>query len=161
MTDDQVVTALVEWLAALTGVTVIRAHESGDAPPAPYVAVNLTGTVEVREHAAEIEYADVAADVVARPVIETEWRFSVHAYGGESPTDILRPIRSAVQLAQRLEPMMPTLVIHEVSQIRDVPDWINNAWRPRAQIDIFVRGLTRDGFTIDVIEETSVTAEPF
>ena len=160
MTDDQVVTALVAWLAAHTGVAVIRTHESGVAPALPYVAINLTGTAEVREHAAEIEYADVATNVVARPVIETEWRFSVHAYG-ESPTDLLRPIRSAVQLAQRLEPMMPTLVIHEVSQVRDVPDWINNAWRPRAQIDIFVRGLTRDGFVNDVIEQTSVTAEPF
>jgi hypothetical protein len=161
MTDDQVVTALVQWLATHTGVTAIRTHESGKAPAMPYVAVNLTGTAELREHAAEVEYADVSTDVVARPVIETEWRFSVHAYGDESPTGILRPIRSAVQLAQRLEPMMPTLVIHEVSQIRDVPDWIQNAWRPRAQIDIFVRGLTRDGFVIDVIEQASVTAEPF
>lgn len=161
MTDDQVITALVRWLAALTGTGAIRMHESGPVPELPYIAVNLTGTAEVREHAADIEFADVSTDVVARPVVETEWRFSVHAYGGESPTDILRPIRSAVQLAQRLEPLMPTLVIHEVSQIRDVPDWINNAWEPRAQMDVFVRGLTRDGFVIDVIEQTSVTAEPF
>jgi hypothetical protein len=54
-----------------------------------------------------------------------------------------------------MEPLMPSLVIHEVSQIRNVPEWINNAWQPRSQMDVFVHGLTKDGFVVDVIEQTS------
>ena len=103
-----------------------------------------------------VEYGveDVGDEVVATPLIETEWRLSLHAYGPE-PTDVLRPIRAAAQLAQKNEPLMPGLTVHEVSQIRHVPDFVNEAWRPRAQMDLFVRGIVKDGFVIDVIEEFS------
>lgn len=160
MTDDQVHSALVRWLAALTGVTVIKTHQSGPAPATPYIAVNLTTTRQIRQHAQVVEYddEDTAGDIAAAPVLEIEWQFSCHAYGSQ-PTSILRPARSAIQLAQRHEPMLPNLVIHECSQIRNVPDWINEAWAPRAQMDIFVRGLTRDGFVIDAIEEAPLAFE--
>lgn len=160
MTDDQVHSALVRWLAALTGATVIKTHQSGPAPAEPYIAVNLTTTRQIRQHAQVIEFddEDTAGEIAAAPVLEIEWQFSCHAYGSQ-PTSILRSVRSAIQLAQRHEPMMPKLVIHECSQIRNVPDWINEAWAQRAQMDIFVRGLTRDGFVIDVIEEAPLTFE--
>lgn len=164
MTDDEVHSALVRWLAALTGATVIKTHQSGPAPSGAYIAVNMTTTREVRQHPQKVEYehgdtadmgtADIYPPVTARPVIEVEWQFSCHAYG-PAPTGILRPIRSAMKLAQRQEPLLPNLVIHDISQIRNVPDWLNNAWVPRAQMDIFVRGLTRDGLVIDVIEKAS------
>lgn len=163
MTDDQVHSALVRWLRGLTDVTVIKTHQSGPAPAAPYIAVNMTATRQIRQYAQNVEYeesdtsemdtADESPPVTATPVIEVEWQFSCHAYG-QQPTGILRPVRSAIQIAQAQEPMLPNLVIHECSQIRNVPDWINESWEPRAQIDIFVRGLTRDGgFAVDVIEE--------
>jgi len=167
MTDDQVHSALVRWLAALTGATTIKTHQSGPAPAEPYIAVNLTGTVAVRQWAQTTEYEEAAPDtseefgeVTARPLIETEWRFSVHAYG-PNPTSILRPVRAAYQLLQRHEPMLPNLVIHEVSQIRNVPDWINEAWQPRAQMDIILRGVTRDGLVIDVIETGKISLGTF
>lgn len=156
MTDDEVHSAVVRWLASITGETVIKAHQEGPRPPLPYVMVNMTGTAEVREHAQVVDYEEDTAGVLAAPVIETEWRFSVHAYGPK-PTGFLRPVRSAAQLAQKVEPLMPSLVVHEISQVRNVPDWVNERWEPRAQMDMFVRGLTRDGFAIDVIEEAPIT----
>lgn len=165
MTDDDVHSALVRWLADLSGATVIKTHQSGDAPSVPYIAVNMTGTVQLHDHPWDIEFTpdredeDTALDVTGIPVLEIEWRFSCHAYG-PNPTNLLRPVRSAVQLAQRQEPLHPHLTIHEVSQIRNVPDWLNNAWEPRAQMDIYVRGLTRDGLVIDVIDEAPVTVTP-
>lgn len=156
MTDDDVHSALVRWLKGITGLTTIKAHQGGPSPSLPYVMVNLTGTAEVREHSQEIEYDEDTAGVTAAPVIETEWQFSVHAYG-PNPTSILRPIRSAAHLAQINEPLMPSLVIHECSQVRNVPDWINEQWEPRGQMDVFLRGLTRDGFLIDVIEEAPIS----
>ena len=163
MTDDDVNSAVVRWLAALLGVQVIKDHQGGKRPPPPYVMVNMTGTVELREHARTTTYADGApgpggapAPVTAAPIIEVEWRFSVHAYGPQ-PTGTLRPVRSALQLAQKIEPLLPSLIAHDVSQVRNVPDWVNEKWEPRAQMDLFVRGLTRDGFVIDVIEEAPIT----
>lgn len=161
MTDDQVHSALVRWLRGLTGVTVIKSHQGGHAPTDPYIAINLATTRQLRVHAQTLDYApeDTAGNVALSPVIEVEWQFSCHAYGPH-PTSILRPVRSAIQIAQAQEPMLPNLVIHECSQIRNVPDWINEAWAPRAQMYIFVRGLTRDGgFAVDVIEETPLTFE--
>ena len=157
MTNDQVFSEIVRWLATVTGQKVVRAYQSVKAPALPYIMVNFTGELELREHPQEIEYVG-DDEVTATPVIETEWRFSVHAYGA-SPTDLLRPIVSAHKLAQVTEPLMPGLIVYDLSQIRHVPDFINNAWEPRAQMDIFIRGLVKDGHVIDVIEETTFVHE--
>ena len=201
MKDSEVHTAVVAWLASLAGVTVVKAYEGGDAPELPYIAVSLTGVAEVRENAQFDEYdpdlpkassTEVLAseddldaslvfddsgqgDVTAKPQIETEWRFSVHAYGAHrinpktdavvsprplTPTDILRPIRAAAQLVQKNEPLMPGLIVHEVSAIRNVPEFVNARWEPRAQMDLFIRGIVADGFVIDVIAYTSFDISP-
>jgi hypothetical protein len=152
MTDDEIHSALVRWLHGITGLVVIKAHQSGPSPALPYIMVNLTGSVAIREWSQAVEYEEDTAGVTATPPIETEWRFSVHAYGS-NPTGILRPVRAAAQLAQKNEALFPALVIHECSQVRNVPDWINEAWEPRGQMDIHLRGLARDGFLIDVIEQ--------
>ena len=152
MTDDQVHTALAGWLSGITGLTVIKAYQEGDRPALPYVMVNFTGSVRVREWSQDIEYDEDTAGITATPPIETEWRFSVHAFG-PNPTDILRPIRSAAQLAQKNEALFPALVIHDCSQVRNVPELVNEKWEPRAQMKMALRGLTRDGFLVDVIEK--------
>jgi len=180
MMDSEVHTAVVAWLASLAGLTVIKAYEGGDGPAAPYIAVNLTGIAEVRENAQFDEYDpdlphdSALGDVTVKPQIETEWRFSVHAYGAHrinpktdalvsprplAPTDILRPIRAAAQIAQKNELLMPGLTVHEVSTIRFVPEYVNERWEPRAQMDVFLRGIVSDGFVIDVIEEYSLVHE--
>jgi len=161
MTNDEVWSAVQSWIRGAAGKETIRAHQGIKAPALPYIMVNFTGTSEVRQHEQTVEYTDTGADngegehqISAAPVIEIEWRFSVHAYG-EEPTGILRPIISAQKLRQTMEPMFPALVIAEISQIRNVPDFIDNHWEPRAQMDFFVRGLTRDGFIVDTIDESS------
>ncbi|MGV1985589.1 phage neck terminator protein [Agrobacterium sp. 22-221-1] len=158
MNDRDAHSQVVRWVKSVTGTTTIKAYESGTAPATPYNMVNMLGTRDIRAHEQVTEYADQGADVKATPVIEVEWSFSVHAYGS-NPTDNLRGIRSAAKLSQVMEPMLPSLTVHEVSQIRHVPDWINNQWQPRAQLDLFVRGLTRDGFLLDVIEQTEFNFE--
>lgn len=161
MTNDEIHSAVVRWVKAVTGITTIKSHQSGPDPALPYVMVNFTADAEVRQHEQTVEYTDTGIPngqgqnkISAAPVIEAEWRFSVHSYG-PAPTGVLRPIVSAAKLAQVMEPLLPGLVIHEISQIRNVPDWINNRWEPRAQMDLIVRGLTRDGFVIDTIDESS------
>ncbi|QJD54317.1 hypothetical protein [Aminobacter phage Erebus] len=164
MTDAQIWTELVKWLMTRTGLTVIKTEQSGPRPALPYMALGFLGTAEVRELPQEVSFEDVMAGdpaepaVKATPIIETEWRFSLHAYG-PTPTDHLRPLRSAMHLAQLNEPLMPGLVLHELSQVRNLPEYINETWEPRAQMDVFVRGLAKDGFLVDVIEQYSFDIE--
>lgn len=165
MTNDEVWSAVVRWVKGKTGKTTIKSHQSGPSPATPYAMVNFTGAAEVRRWHSNVEYehadtgdidtGDVHPDVTARMVIEMEWRFSIHAYGAD-PTDVLRPIVSAHKLTQAMEPMFPNLTVHEISQIRNVPDWINEQWQPRAQMDLIVRGIIRDSAgTVETIEDTS------
>jgi len=159
VTNGQIHSGLVRWLSATLALPVghvIKADQSGKRPAEPYVMVRMTGTEEVRQHPREILYgADQGnAGVIAAPLLEIEWRFSLHAYGAE-PSDVLRPISSARHLAQRNEPMMPGVVIFETSQIRIVPDYVNEQWEPRAQMDMMLRGLTSDGFLINTVEQYS------
>lgn len=162
MTDDEIIGKVVEWLATVTGRVVIQAYQSGPRPSMPYIMVNLTGTAKVRDQVQDIDYVDLDTEnseglleVKASPVIETEWQFSIHGFGatGAISTDLLRPIHSAIELTQIMEPLWPTLVVHRTSQTRNVPEYVNEVWEPRAQLDMMLRGLTRDGFVIDPIEQ--------
>lgn len=176
-TDRQAWDALVTWLRGIiTGATVIKSHQSADRPAKPYVMVNYLSRSRVQPHPMNVEFTDTGIDnsegenmISAAPVMSVEWHFSIHAYG-DDPTDLLRPIRSAIELPQKQESLRP-LMIHDVSP-RDnrVPDFINKKWEERAQMDIYVRGYTRDGFIIDVIDTfeggqptdiTSISAGPF
>jgi hypothetical protein len=154
MNNSDIHGKLVEWLGKMSGLTVIQADQSGDRPALPYIMVRFTGTADLRDHAQDVLYAEDQSSgrITATPLIDTEWRFSVHAFG-PSPTDILRPIRSAAVLAQANEPLAPGLLIEEVSQIRNLPEFINNTWEQRAQMDLFLHGVTRDGILIDTIEQ--------
>jgi hypothetical protein len=68
---------------------------------------------------------------------------------------MLRPLRAAEKLLQITEPLFPAVNVHGVSQIRNVPEYVNEKYEPRAQMDLYIRGLVRDGFVIDVIEQYS------
>lgn len=167
MTNDEAHEALIAWISGVvTGETnVIASYQSGPEPQQPYIEVNFTGASPVREYERGTNYTpedntgelpDTAGEyplVMARPVIDYEWRFSIHAYG-PSPTDILRPVKAASRIVQMLESLEP-LTIHETSEIRHIPDFVNQDWRPRAQMDIILRGTVFDGFEIVVIDDIS------
>ena len=175
MTEDEIHSAFVSWLNGLLDPPVIKAYPEEDTSAA-IVVVNHVQTREVRANAQFDAYSNLETAggevVIVRPQVETEWHFSVHAYGLSKvdpatnlarspvppvPTQILRPLVAAAQLRQILEPLAPSFHIHEISPIRNVPDWVNNRWQARAQVDIYLRGVVADGFAIDVIEEIEPT----
>lgn len=158
-TDNGIHSAVIKWLRQITKLEVIKAFPDKTPPNKPYIVCNFISSREVRDHQQNDEYEeDITGNVTAIPVIETEWHFSLHVFGAY-PTNYLRPIRAAAKLAQLNEPLMPLLIIFACSKIRFVPDFVSAAWEPRAQMDLFVRGVVRDGFEIDVIEEYSIDFE--
>lgn len=165
MTDDQICAAVVRWFRSTTGLLFIAAHESGPRPELPYGMVNLTGLREVRSNPQKIDWVrhpdgegGESNRSTATPLIETEWQFSIHVFG-KNASDYLRPVRSAVHLSQANEPLLPNLVIFDISQVRKLPEYINEEWEDRAQLDFLVRGLTRDGILQDTIETHSIQIE--
>lgn len=161
MTEDEVFGAVVRYISLTTGARCIRAYQGKDAPELPYIMVNMMGADTIREHAQGVEFTgtDVPNSageetITAAPVIEMEWRFSVHAYG-EQPSSFLRKLVVASRVSQATEPLYPELTLHSLSAIRSIPEWINNGWQPRAQIDVFVRGIIRDEVTVDVIDSVT------
>lgn len=121
----------------------------------PYGVSTLTGVDTVRDRPQEILYNRLPNQSSAIPVIETEWQFSLHVIGADATT-YLRKLRAHFELIQANEPLVPGLIIHEFSQIRNLPDYVNEAWEERAQIDLFLRGLAKDGVLVDTIEEINI-----
>lgn len=165
MTDDELWSEIIRWTRDALGntVPVIRAYQDANRPALPYVMINFLGSRSVRDHEQLIEWSsqfdpetdDPDDPVTATPHIETEWHYSIHAFG-DVPTDILRPLKSAAKLMQMNESLYPGVIIHDLSQIRNVPEYVNQAWEPRANVDIFLRGLTKDGFIVDPIDDISI-----
>lgn len=157
MTDEGMQVMLVDWLATVAKCEVIREYQSGKLPKLPYIGVHYTGSREVRDNERDYVYEDADQEtpprIWAAPIIEVEYTFSINGYSSYSPTDLLRPLRSAVAVTQTNEPLMPVFQIHGVSDIRNLHAWANEAWNNRAQMDLWLRGLEVDGHLIDTIEE--------
>ncbi len=169
MTENELWTGVVERIRTITGLTTIRSEESGPRPAFPYMMVSYLGSRPLTDHPRFIDYTPERADegpydtsgagplVTAIPLIDTEWHFSIFAFDADVATGRLRPLRSAFELSQIMEPIYPLLVVNDMSRIRRVPEWVNEGWEERAQCDIFVHGVTQDGFVIDTIDATPFT----
>lgn len=169
MTNRSTHSALVRWLAQLTGVTVIKSEQGTDRPAKPYIMVKFMRFNTLRDHEENIEYSggehaphdppEAYPPVTATPIMEGEWDFSVHAYDENDPSELLMPLYGASKLSQIMEPLFPTLVISGISQIRDIPEFVNNEWEKRAQVDLSLRGMANYGFELDVIEQAQINVE--
>lgn len=159
MTDDQVQEALIRWLTTVTGLTVIKAHQGIDRPEGAYLMVEKQTVEELSEHVAEIKYEDSETlnsagheEVKATPIVELEWLMFVFSFG-EGQSGALRKVKQAAHLYQVQEPLMPVLNIHETGVINSVPEFVDQRWEPRSQLNVMLRGVSSDGFVIDTIEQ--------
>lgn len=165
MTGNEVHEELVVWLAGITKIKVIKDRQSIKSPPLPYIVVDLANVVDRDQHVTDIEYKELETlntagkkEIEATPKLEVEWTFLVQAYG-EAGFELLRRVAAAAHLPQMNESLMPRLVVHEVSAINTIPEFIGQRWEPRAQTNITLRGITSDGFVVDTIEEYSTDIE--
>jgi hypothetical protein len=157
MTDDEIWTEAVKKIRDLTGITTIRTHESGERPASPYIAVNFLGSIPVRDHEQAHIYSEEGAPqtgdpydpYVVRMPIETDWRFSIHAYG-DGASEYLRRIAAASKVPQTME-LIGEEFAFIPSAIRRLPESIQNEWENRVQMDLTLRGIRSDAFNVDVI----------
>lgn len=161
MTEAEVLDAARNWIATATGILWIDSYQSGPEPAEPYGVINLMMSDAVHEHPSEYEYPvtdEGTEDETIRqaPVRDWFWRFSLNIYGDGGKT-LLRKIKTAQQVPTALEGLHP-LTLFETSQIRDATELLNEEWQARAQCDIEIRGIVRDGLVIDVVEEASAEA---
>ncbi|KQT52220.1 MULTISPECIES: LIC_12616 family protein [unclassified Aureimonas] len=158
MTEKEVRDAVRAWIASLMGITVIQSYQGQKEPAEPYGVLNLMLADSVRELPAAMEITSVGAgenEVFTQTTAhEWFWRFSVNVYGGEGKT-LLRQIKTAQFFASTAETLRP-LTLFETSAIRDAAEILNEEWRARAQMDIEIRGIVRDGVTVDVVDVAPV-----
>lgn len=158
MNNKEVHERLIMWLGGLLGVPVIKDRQQAARPAKPYAMVDLANWRELHEQVTTFEYLELESEnsqglleVKATPINEIEWVFLFFAYGSTCE-DMVRKVQAAVRLPQLQEPLMPQLVIHEVSGANSIPELVGEIWEPRAQVNIVVRGVTSDGFVIDTVE---------
>lgn len=161
MTEGEVLDATRNWIATATGIVWIDSYQGGPEPQEPYGVINLTMSDAVHEHPIEHEYPvtdEGTEDETIRqaPVRDWFWRFSLNVYGHGGKT-LLRKIKTAQHVPTALESLHP-LTLFETSQIRDATELLNEEWQARAQCDIEIRGIVRDGLVIDVAETAPVEA---
>ena len=166
MTEGEIHTRLVRWLAGISGVRAIKAHPDATRPAKPYIMANRIISGPVFQHRIDDEFtvanAGTATETISQhPVRDWYWRFSVFAYADQAPDSLLRKIHTAFDVSTHhlLSVHLHPLHIHEVSAIRHIPEVVENAVENRANMDIELRGIVRDGLVVDVIEKTSFTAE--
>ena len=163
MTEAQVQAALNAWLASVTGQPrVITAFPDQKRPAPPYISTNLIMSGPLYRNRVDVEFETTGSgedeQITEHPVRDWFWRFSVFAYG-EAPTSILRKAEIAGEIHTYSQKLRP-LSLFETSAIRNVPEVVENAIERRANFDIEIRGLVRDGLVIDVAETAGVDKTP-
>lgn len=165
MTENEIKAQIVRWCKAVTGATTIQAWPNAKRPEGEYLVVEfLNGPRDVRQLPADYEYDTLETqnsegndEINAVPVIESEWKFSIKSYRFDDPMAPIRALRSRSKMQGPQLELHPLLTIHDMGIPNNVPEKINNEWEPRAHTLLYVRGYTRDGFLIDVIDEAPVT----
>lgn len=162
MIDSTVHAAIVEWLASVSGATVVQAYQSAPPPAEPYISAALDATREVSQYPIALPIvatgeatSEGKAEVEQAPAIEREWQFGLHAMGAGGD-ELLRKIRVSSHVTYHLQNLYP-LKIHQIGQVNRLPDERNLRWENRAACDLFLRGITRDGVLIETIESAPVT----
>lgn len=159
MTDDEVQEALIRWLNNLTGLTTIKANQGIQRPDGPYLMVEKATVEELSQHPSEITYelletlnTESLQEMKATPIIELEWLMLVYSFG-EGQSGALRKLKQAVHLKQVQESLSSNLNIHETGVINSIPEFVDQRWEPRSQLNVMLRGVSNDGFVIDTIEQ--------
>jgi len=162
--EKEVHERIVDWIQLVTGLTTIKNHQGGGRPSGSYIMLNfLRGPIDVRFLPAATEYRGTGENnsegneqIEAVPVIESEWVFSINSMRGD---DVMAPIRKLRSRAKIQGPQLgldPLLSIHKIGEPRNLPEKINHEYEERGHAMIHIRGYTRDGFLIDVIDNAPV-----
>ena len=113
---------------------------------------------ELRERPSEVAYQELDTtniagknEIKATPLFDMEWGFSVFSYGEFSDVSLQR-VKAVAHLSQIQEPMMPVLNIHETGVLNNIPEFVDQAWEPRFQMNVMIHGVSEIGSVIDTIE---------
>ena len=187
MIDSTVHAAIVEWLASVSGATVVQAYQSAPPPAEPYISVALDATREVSEYPIALPIV-ATGRTINDPTIYLSPEDDIWLDENGLPISEFENIRAEVEQAPAIErewqfglhamgaggdellrkirvsshvtyhlQNLYPLKIHQIGQVNRLPDERNLRWENRAACDLFLRGITRDGVLIETIESAPVT----
>ena len=166
MTDQVTVeNKLREWVLfhLQSDREVIFDSQNGDRPTGSYVMLNMIEAKRIQMRM-DVDY-DVNpafdgtdandAELMANPCAEWEWNFSVNAYSVDA-INTLSTLKSAAEIDEIESGLLP-LIVFNVSDIRRLPELINERWEERAQMDVALRGYVNTrGTLVDTVEEVNI-----
>ena len=147
------------WVASVIGIETIHAFPNADAPREPYAVVQRVMSGPVHANPAGEDFpTDGAGKITQAPLIETYWRFMVDVFGPDAE-DHLQRLVSAANVPTTLFGLRP-LVLFETARITSETEIRDQAFKGRANTTIEVRGMVRDGFVVNVIEQQTPEFTP-
>jgi len=161
MTDQEIWGEAVKWVSEITGLTVIKSRQSGARPSQPYMMVDLVGVEDIRQFPANVSFEETDTlnsegekEVLARPLVESEWTFLLFSYGDE-PMAPLGRLKRAMHIREAVQSLHGQgVVIHDTGRINSIPEEIGGRWEPRAQMNLFLRRVEPgDGFIIETVDQ--------
>lgn len=164
MTETELFNLVQAWVKGVTRLPkVIRAFPTTPRPEGSYGTLNLIRAERIN-WPDDIEYRDVpnpaptAEPCEQVPVEEWEWVWSFNVFAKGATIDFAARLVSAAQSSAALLSLHP-LTLNRASTIRRIPEQINGVWEDRCQLDLFIRGVVRHAFPVDIIEEASAEFE--
>ncbi len=147
------------WVASVLGIEVIHAFPNADAPREPYAVVQRVMSAPVHANPAGEDFTEGAGGTILQaPLIETYWRFMIDVFGSD-PEDYLQRLKSAADVPTTLWALRP-LVLFETTRITSENEIRDQSFKGRANMTIEVRGMVRDGFVIDTVEQQTPEFSP-
>ena len=147
-----------QWLNTRTGLVAIRSYQAGDRPALPYLMTHLSNVKRVHDRSRTWYFEETANlnaggefEVLAKPEFETEWVYQLHSYSEDDPTEVLEQLRSLIEIPQYQENYFDDFIIHDIEEITNVPEMIENRWEPRAIAMARVRGYKIDTAIVDIV----------
>lgn len=161
-TEAEQYNTLRTWLMALTGLPeIILANPNAPRPQGSYGMLNLIRMTRINwpdAYEYEVDEEGSTAETIFQTPIEhwrCTWSFNVYAPNAASIASLVKTADGSHAALRTLEPY----TIFSTSDIRRLPELIQQTWEDRAQIDIELDAKLKRRFEIDVVETVTINAE--
>lgn len=163
MTLEEQFNAMRTWLIHEAGLPeVILAHDGAMSPNETYASLNMLGAARIgrgleRRLVLDENGEDNSEEYPADEVVTEEWAYqwSLNIYG-QGAAFIARRVKSLSETNAALDRALPITPCN-FSDIRRIPERVNETWQDRAQMDFEIRVFETIAPVVGVIETTNIT----
>ena len=152
MTHDDLISAVVVWLAAQTGLPVIRAYEEIEIPGGQYATVDLQQINPMNDNPISEVLTEVDDITYAAHAREYEYVFAVNIWRKPIPSQHLARIKEIIDRSDKVD-LGDLHFIHSMGGVVNLNEDTKQGWLPRAYATLSIRGITETAIEADIIDQ--------